>query len=90
MASRWTRALEYALSEQTPISELGKYFKSSGGVAVCARRAAFESQGGRRIGKPGADLPTILRHSPQCDEHEASSVVLAGTPHKLTNLAIFG
>jgi hypothetical protein len=42
MASRWTRALEYALSEQTPVSELDNYFRSSGGVAACARRAALE------------------------------------------------
>jgi hypothetical protein len=42
MASRWTRALEFALSERIPISELDKYFRSSGGVAACARRAAFE------------------------------------------------
>jgi hypothetical protein len=42
MASRWTRALEFALSEQAPVSELTKYFRKSGGVATCARRAALE------------------------------------------------
>ena len=42
MASRWTRALEFALSEEVPVSELTKYFLKSGGVATCARRAALE------------------------------------------------
>jgi hypothetical protein len=41
MASRWTRALELALSERVPVPELTKYFKTSGGVATCARRAAL-------------------------------------------------
>jgi hypothetical protein len=42
MASRWTRALEFALSEQVPVSDLARYFKKYGGVAKCARRAALE------------------------------------------------
>lgn len=41
MASRWTRALEFALSEQVPVSDLARYFKKRGGVARCARHAAL-------------------------------------------------
>lgn len=42
MASRWTRALEFALSENVPVSELAEYFRKSRGVANLARRAALE------------------------------------------------
>jgi hypothetical protein len=40
MASRWTRALEFAFSLDTPPSQLPDFFKKSGGVANCARNAA--------------------------------------------------
>jgi hypothetical protein len=40
MASRWTRALEFAFSLDTPPSRLLDFFKQSGGVANCARNAA--------------------------------------------------
>jgi hypothetical protein len=41
MASRWTRALEFALSERVPVPALTEYFRKSGGVATCARLAAL-------------------------------------------------
>ncbi|WP_156041983.1 hypothetical protein [Bradyrhizobium sp. URHD0069] len=40
MASRWTRALEYAFSRDIPPSRLVYFFKQPGGVANCARHAA--------------------------------------------------
>jgi hypothetical protein len=40
MASRWTRALEYAFSRDIPPSRLIDFFKQSGGVVNCARNAA--------------------------------------------------
>jgi hypothetical protein len=40
MASRWTRALEYAFSRDIPPSRLNDFFKQTGGVASCARGAA--------------------------------------------------
>lgn len=41
MASRWTRALEFALAEQAPVSKLQDYLQAKGGVAKCARKAAL-------------------------------------------------
>jgi hypothetical protein len=40
LAIRWTRALEFAFSLDTPPSRLLDFFKRSGGVANCARNAA--------------------------------------------------
>jgi hypothetical protein len=40
MASRWTRALEYAFSRDIPPSRLIDFFKQPGGVANCARNVA--------------------------------------------------
>jgi hypothetical protein len=40
MASRWTRALEFAFLRDIAPSQLLDFFKQSGGVANCARHAA--------------------------------------------------
>jgi hypothetical protein len=40
MASRWTRALEYAYAKNVPPSRLVDFFAEAGGVANCARHAA--------------------------------------------------
>jgi hypothetical protein len=40
MASRWTRALEYAHEKNVPPSRLPDFFAKAGGVANCARNAA--------------------------------------------------
>lgn len=40
MASRWTRALEYAYAKNVPPSKLVDFFSEAGGVANCARCAA--------------------------------------------------
>ena len=42
MASRWTRALEFALLEHARPAKLTEYFRKKGGVAKCARLAALE------------------------------------------------
>jgi hypothetical protein len=38
--SRWTRALETALKNHVPAIELGRFFRSNGGIAGCSRLAA--------------------------------------------------
>lgn len=43
MASRRTRALQFAIHENVSASELDKFFQDSGGVAACAREAARTS-----------------------------------------------
>ena len=40
LASRWTRALEYAHSRKVRFTDLIAFLKSHGGIAGCARRAA--------------------------------------------------
>lgn len=42
MASRWTRALEFARLEKVHPAKLSNYFRKKGGVARCARQAALE------------------------------------------------
>jgi hypothetical protein len=39
-ASRWTRALEYALSEDVKPAALFNFLRASGGIAGCARTAS--------------------------------------------------
>lgn len=41
-ASRWTRSLEFALSEDVPPDGLKHFFRTNGGMANCARKAAGE------------------------------------------------
>lgn len=40
MASRWTRALEYAALADVPPSKLVRFFRRNGGIAGCAVEAA--------------------------------------------------
>src|SRR5258708_3912249 len=50
--SRWVRALEYVLSQDTPTREFKKFVRQHGGLAGCARLAAQDNRKRRR---PGGD-----------------------------------
>lgn len=41
-ASRWTRSLEFSFSENIPADKLKDFFRTKGGMANCARKAARE------------------------------------------------